>query len=460
MPRGSSQQSLYQLGEIRRLLTSNVLPSLFDIPVMVIFTAIVFAINTILGIIVLCGMVILFLTALLSEVLTSRLVKDSEESGAAARKSLTVQFAQQELVRALGMYPQVINRWGKLQGTHLQQLVSLLGRTAALSATSKVTRQLIQIAIIGGGALLVIEADLNAGIIFATSVIASRALAPIEHVVGGWRSLKQGRLALQKLNDRIDSYKLTDTVTPLPRPSRALQAERVIFQPAPGAQPILKGITGGFTPGQAVAIVGPSGAGKSTFARMLVGYLEPTSGQVSLDGQDLRAWDPVSRGSYMGYMPQNVTLFDGTIRENIARMRSDDDPQLAIEAAQFVGIHDLIMRFPNGYDSVISEGGFQPSGGQRQLLGLARAFYGGPAFVVLDEPNASLDGDGENILFNTIKRARAARIGTIIVTQRLSLLHHVDKVLVLKNGQVEAYGPPSEVIPANVRAVPNKATSS
>ena len=236
-------------------------------------------------------------------------------------------------------------------------------------------------------------------------------------------------------------------------------ADRVIFVPGPGAKPILKGVTGGIEAGSIIAVVGPSGAGKSTLARILIGYLEPTSGQVLLDGQDLRAWDPVARGMHMGYLPQQVSFFEGTVRDNIARMRRDDPPERAIEAAQFVGIHNMIMGFPNGYDTLIAEGGFQPSGGQKQLLGLARAFYGGPAFVVLDEPNASLDSEGEQILFRTLNAARQHRISTVVVTQRPSLLAHVDKVLVLKNGVVDAYGPPAEVMKGNVvRAVPSKAS--
>lgn len=457
--RDTSQASLHQLAEVRKLIASNVLPSLFDLPVMIIFALIVFTISPILGTVVLLGMGILFSTALLSELLTARMVKETDESGAASHRTLANHFSQQELIKALGLYPQAVRHWGRLRGQHLTQLVALLDRTGALSAVSKTVRNLIQIAVIGGGAMLVITDDLNAGVIFAASVIASRALAPIESLVGGWRSLKQGRLALRKLDERVQSFKLVDGITQLPRPSIGLTADKVVFVPAPGGQAILKGITGGFVPGQAVAITGPSGAGKSTFARMLVGYLEPTSGQILLDGQNIRSWDPVTRGAYMGYLPQNVSFFDGTIRENIARMRMDDPTELAIEAAKFVGIHELIMRFPMGYDTVISENGFQPSGGQKQLLGLARAFYGGPAFVILDEPNASLDAEGESILFETIRQARGSGIGTIVVTQRSSLLQHVDKVLVLKNGQAEAYGPPAEVTPNQiVRAMPSKAS--
>jgi PrtD family type I secretion system ABC transporter len=450
MPQGSSSASLYQLAEIRKLISSNVFPSLFDLPVMFIFLLLVFTINTILGSVVLVGMVVLFLTAVLNELLTSSQIRESDEASASARKVLTNQFEQQELVRALGLYPQAVNQWGKIQNRFLTQLIAVLDRSNALSSLSKEIRQIIQIVMIGSGALLVIDG--------LASIIASRALAPIEAIVSGWRILKQGRIALAKLEERLTRFKLVDGVTQLPRPTKSLVTDRVVFVPGPNQQPILKGITGSFGPGQNVAIIGPSGAGKSTFARLVVGYLEPTGGQVKLDGQDIRSWDPVTRGAYMGYMPQQVRFFEGTIRENIARMRVDDPPELAIEAAQFVGVHDMIMQFPQGYDTLISDSGFQPSGGQKQLLGLARAYYGMPAFVVLDEPNASLDTEGEALLFDLLKRAGGAGIATIVVTQRLSLLHHVDKVLVLKNGLADAYGSPADVMPNQVRAVPNKAS--
>lgn len=459
LPRGASASSLHQLAEIRKLIGSSVFPNLFDLPVMLLFLLLVFLIHPLLGGIVFVGMILLLAVAAFGEVLTSANVKATEEAASAARKTFESHLRQHEIIRALGLYPQTVAHWGRAQAKHLTELLALLARTSALSSTSKMVRQLLQIAMIGGGALLVLSDHVTPGIIFATSIVASRALAPVEAIVGGWRQLKQGSLALKKLDARVDSFALPDRHTPLPRPQQRLVADRVIYVPAPGRPPILKSITGAIEAGQNVAIVGPSGAGKSTFARVLIGFLEPTGGQVLLDGQDLRAWDPVTRGIHMGYLPQQVGFFEGTVRENIARMRIDDAPELAIEAARFVGIHDMIMRFPDGYDTVISENGFQPSGGQKQLLGLARAYYGGPAFVVLDEPNASLDTEGEQILFGTLQRASAAGIASIIVTQRLSLLHHVDKVLVLKGGQVDAYGNPADVMPGKlVRPVPNKAS--
>lgn len=457
--RAASANSIRQLSEIRKLIVSPTFPNLFDMPVMLVFIGIVFLIHPLLGAIVVVGMIMLLAVALLAELLTSDRVKKAEEASSLARRTLDSHLRQHELVRALGLYPQTVDHWGKVQTVYLTALLKMSSRISALSAASKFTRQIIQVAIIGGGAVLVINDQVTGGVIFATSIVASRALAPIEGIVGGWRQIKQARLSLKKLDERIAGFSLTERQTALPRPSKQLVADQIVYVPFPGAQPILRGITGAIDAGKNVAIVGPSGAGKSTFARMLVGYLEPSSGQVLLDGQSLKAWDPVTRGSYMGYLPQQIDFFDGTVRENIARMRIEDPSKLAVEAAQFVGIHDMIMGFPDGYDTVISVNGFQPSGGQKQLLGLARAYYGGPSFVVLDEPNASLDAEGEQILFTTLQRASAAGIATIVVTQRLSLLKYVDKVLVLNKGQVDAYGTPAEVMPGRVvRAVPNKAS--
>lgn len=459
LPQGGSSRSMHQLSEIRKVVASPVFPNLFDLPVMLLFLLIVFLIHPVLGSIVTVGIVLLLLIAFIGEVVTAPGAKETEEAASTARKTLEGHMRQHELIRALGLYRQTVVHWGRFQAKHLTSLLSLMARGSALTSSSKTMRQLIQIAMIAGGAVLVLQGQATPGIIFATSIVASRALAPIESIVGGWRQLKQASLHLKQLEARIAGFNLADRHTPLPRPQGRLVAERVVYVPGAGKQPILKGITGAIEAGQNVAIVGPSGAGKSTFARVLIGFLEPTGGQVLLDGQNLKAWDPVARGIHMGYLPQQVGFFEGTIRENIARMRTEDAPELAVEAAQFVGIHDIIMRFPDGYDTIISENGFQPSGGQKQLIGLARAYYGGPAFVVLDEPNASLDTDGEQILFSTLKKASSVGIATVVVTQRLSLLHHVDKVLVLKGGLVEAYGDPSEVMPGRlVRAVPNKAS--
>lgn len=458
-PDGASSASLNQLASVRRLISSNVFPAIFDLPALFIFLFIVWLIHPLLGAVVLSGIVVLMALTLVGEVLIRNRVREAEEATLKAQETLSSHLRQHELVRALGLYSQSVRHWGRAQASALSAQLVVSARGGAVGSASRAARQLIQIAMICTGALLVISDYLTPGVIFATTVVASRALAPVEGLVAGWRQIKQGRLNLQKIEARIQRLVLSDRQTPLPRPSKRLVADRVTYVPSPGGQPILKGITGAIEAGKNVAIIGPSGAGKSTFARTLVGYLEPTAGQILLDGQDMRAWDPVTRGMHMGYLPQQVGFFDATVRENIARMRIEDDPALAVQAAQFVGVHNMVMRFPEGYDTMMGENNFQPSGGQKQLLGLARAYYGGPAFVVLDEPNASLDSDGEQILFRTLRNARSAGIASIVVTQRLSLLHHVDKVLVLKNGVVDAFGDPKDVMPDKfVRAVRDKAS--
>lgn len=456
----ASKNSMALLANIRQVITSNIFPSLFDLPVVLIFLVIVFAIHPILGGVVLVGIVILLALTLLGEIATSGGVAETQKLANEASRKLDGHFRQHELVRALGLYRESVADWGETQSRHLASLIRISGRGNGFSSASKTARQLIQIALIGGGAALVLTDQVTAGIIFATSVVGSRALAPIEAIVNGWRQLKQASLNLKQLDQRFTTLKLPDEQTPLPRPTGRVVADKVAFVPGPGQKPILRGITGAFEPGQTVAIIGASGAGKSTFARTLIGYLEPTAGHVLLDGQDLRAWDPVTRGMHMGYLPQQAGFFEGTVRENIARMRRQDPAELAVQVAEFVGIHKMIMSFPDGYDTVMSEAGFQPSGGQKQLLGLARAYYGRPSFVVLDEPNANLDSDGEQILYRTLKNAKQDGIATVVVTQRPSLINHVDKVLILKGGQVDGYGPPEEVMQGRVvRAVPNNKAS-
>ena len=450
----ANQLSLRQLKTISTVLGSSVLPALFDLPVMFIFLAIIFLIHPALGAVVAFGIVLLFLVTFIGELLTAGLSRQAQDAATKAQRRLDAAYRQHELVKAQGMFREVVQDWSGDQAKQVAADVRANERSNIISSISKTARQALQIVLIGAGAYLVLQNEVSAGVIFAASVIGSRALAPIEAVVGGWRNLKAAQLATKALERRMAQLSLPDGLTPLPRPKGIIRLDQVSYVPnLLGAQPLLKSISGGIGAGMAVAIIGPSGAGKSTLARTIVGYLKPSRGSVTLDGQDINSWDPVVRGLYMGYLPQKVEFFDASIAENIARLRRGDEADLVVEAARFAGVHDLIMSFPNGYDTVIAEGGFQPSGGQRQLLGLARAFYGNPAVVVLDEPNANLDGDGERVLHTAIKRAKEAGITVIVVTQRLSILQHMDKVLVLKAGQVDQFADPAEVMKANVSSI-------
>jgi PrtD family type I secretion system ABC transporter len=454
----AQRQTLSYISNIRQVLSSNVYPSLFDLPVTIIFLALVYLIHPVMGAIVTCGLCVLGVFAVLGEVLTHKLARETQQNSTAISRRVDQIFRQQELIKALGLFRESTHDVSRFQSRYLSSLLKSSQRTNGFGAASRTIRQILQIALIGGGAALVLDNQVTAGVIFASSIVASRALAPVEAIIAGWGSLKMASLNTKLLEARLRSLSLSEDKTPLPKPEGRLMIDGVVFAPPmQNAKPILKGITGAIEPGSMVAVIGPSGSGKSTLARCLIGYLKPSRGRVTLDGQDLDAWDPVTRGTYMRYLPQSIEFFEATVRENIACLRRDH-PQFAIDAAKFAGIHDMIMGFPDGYDTMISPNGFMPSGGQKQLLGMARAFYGHPSAVVLDEPNASLDGEGEKILQETLRRAKRYGITVVVVTQRLSLLRIVDKVLLLKNGAVERFGTPGEVMQAeNVRAFPSKA---
>lgn len=454
---GDPAYALQLVGDTRRLIASGVFISLFDLPLMMVFLFIVFLIHPILAIIVLSGIVILASLTIVGEWLTRDAIGRVQSTSRNSKKLLSNYIQQHELIRSLGMYPQIVNEWGNSYGAHLSENIKASTYSNTITSASRMTRQMIQIAMIGGGAALVINGQVTAGIIFATSVVATRALAPIEAVVGSWRQLRQGLNNFKSLEDRIDTYNLMDNRTPLPTPSGAIKIENLTYVPPGGGGAIVKNISGAIQAGQIIAIVGSSGAGKSTFARLLVGAINPSAGRILLDGQNISSWDVVARGKSTGYVPQQINFFEGTVRDNISRLNKHDLPELAIEAAKFVGVHEKIMSFPMGYDTIISENGFQPSGGQKQLIALSRAYYNKPSFVVLDEPNANLDGEGESILANALRKSKEAGITAIIVTQKLSVLSNVDKVLVLKKGSVEKFGPVDEVMPKKiVQAVPSK----
>jgi PrtD family type I secretion system ABC transporter len=458
---GAQRQSMQYLTRIRAAISSPIMTALFDVPVAIIFTLVVFLVHPILGGIVLSGMVVLAIVALVGEVMTVKIMRQAQETSIGVQKREDAAFRQHELVKSMGIFREIVDDWSREQSKHLSAVLVSSVRTNAFASTSRSIRQVIQIAIIGVGAYLVLLDHITPGIIFAASMIGSRAMAPIEQLIAGWRQVNLLRMNFKLLDQRMASLNIADELTPLPRPKGRLVAEGIAFAwpvTAPGQQShaVLRGISGGMAEGSITGIVGPSGAGKSTFAKCLVGYLTPQRGRVTLDGQDLQAWHPSARGLYIGYLPQDLEFFEGTVRENISRMRHQDDPEFAVDAARFAGVHEAIMKFPSGYDTKLSADGFQPSSGQKQLIALARAFYGNPALAILDEPNAHLDAEGEKMLQHCLRAAKAAGITVVIVTQRMSIMRFVDNVMILKNGAVEQYGPPSQVLQSNnnVRAFP------
>lgn len=451
---GASAQSVRDLAGIRQVIASPAFGALFDLPFMPVYVLLIFLIHPVLGLVVIIGAAILFCMGLWSDRATASLNQEHMQSMIKSHQVLDMHMNSQEIIRAQGMYREVVQHWGQHQGKQLDQLVHSTLTSGGFSSTTKAVRQVIQVLMIGSGAALVLADMATAGVIFATAMIGGRALAPVEQIVGGWRALKQAHATRTRLIQRLEEMSLPENRTKLPRPKGTISLERVVYVPQPGVPPIIKGINGQIQAGDSVAIIGPSGAGKSTLARLIVGYLLPSAGRVTLDGQDLTVWDPVAKGLHIGYMPQQSTFFEATVRENIARLRTGDPEEWAVLAAKRCGVHDLLMKLPQGYDTVISKNGFYPSGGQAQLIALARAFYADPAVLVLDEPNAALDTTGEQVFHKALHTATKRGITTIVVTQRPTVLQHVSKVMLMQDGVIKDFGPKEEVMKSGaVKAV-------
>jgi PrtD family type I secretion system ABC transporter len=300
--------------------------------------------------------------------------------------------------------------------------------------------------ILAAGAYLVIESELTSGGMIAASILLGRALAPVEQTIGAWKGMMTARDAYERLKRLLERLPPPAMPMPLPAPKGRLSCEQVVYVPRGRDKPVLNGATFALEPGEALGIIGPSAAGKSTLCKILVGSWQPTRGAVRLDGADLFAWPAEQLGPHVGYLPQDVELFGGTVKDNIARLAADPDPEQVVEAAMTAGVHEIILRLPNGYETEIGERGSHLSGGQRQRIGLARALYGKPRLIVLDEPNASLDTEGEESLMKAMALAKAWGGTVIIVAHQPRVLKPVDKLLLLRDGRSEMFGPRDEVL--------------
>ncbi|HZB92684.1 MAG TPA: ATP-binding cassette domain-containing protein, partial [Stellaceae bacterium] len=359
-----------------------------------------------------------------------------------------------EVIRAMGMGEGVLRLWRRENGGARDAHRVAGARGATIIALSRFARLFVQTAILGAGALLVIEHEISPGAMFAAMFLLGRALAPVEGAISTWKSLVTARLARRRLSDLVDSLPSGEPGMELPRPQGDLLVERVVFVPPGGDEPTLRGISFDLNPGEVLGIIGPSAAGKSTLARLITGTWTPTAGKVRLDAADIGVWHDAKGSHHIGYLPQDIELFAGTVRDNIARLGTGA-PRDIIEAATLVGLHEIIMRLPRGYDSEIGDAGLKLSGGQRQRIGLARAVFGRPRLVVLDEPNASLDHDGEEALHRCILRLKETGTTVVMVAHRPSVLGLADKLLVLRQGAVDAYGSRAEVI-AKLNAGPGR----
>jgi PrtD family type I secretion system ABC transporter len=346
-----------------------------------------------------------------------------------------------EVVSALGMLPAVTRRWAALNDRALLEQLRASHAGGSFSGATKFMRQFIQLAMLAGGAYLVVSQHVSAGVMIASTILLGRALAPVETLVAAWRSLADARSAWRRLDQLLASNPPPEAGTELPTPAGALALERVVFALPKMERAILRGVSFRLSPGEALGLIGPSASGKSTLARVIVGVWKPTAGAVRLDGADVASWPRERLGPHIGYLPQDVELFAGTVAENIARLGQPDAAEV-IRAAQRAQVHELILRLPKGYDTEIGEGGQVLSPGQRQRIGLARALYGAPRLVVLDEPNANLDHDGDRALVQAMQAMKADGVTLVVIAHRPSLLQGVDKILVLRDGAVERFGRP------------------
>jgi len=427
---------LKDLGTLRAFLSGPGIVAVFDAPWALVYLFIIALFDARLGALALAVMLVLFgLTWLNNRLVRQGLARIQSASRASARwADRCMQNA--EVVTALGMGAAMTERWSH-QTTQVQDAtLAATVVTTRLSAISRAARQAVQVLMLGAGAWLVIREGATPGVMIATTIILGRALAPVEQLIGGWQGLVEARLAHRRLQGLLERPAEGAVATALPRPRGHLSVEDLGHVSSQTDRPLLRQVSFKASPGELIAVVGGSGAGKTTLARLLVGVLKPSAGMVGLDGADIRQYDPGLLGAALGYLPQDVELFAGTVAENIARFTTTGSGAV-IAAAQAAGAHEMVLRFPQGYDTPVGEGGRLLSGGQRQRVALARALFGEPSFVVLDEADASLDAEGEDALIGALQRLRGRGATVVAVTQRRRLLTVADRVLVLRDGVIE-----------------------
>jgi len=448
---------LKDLATIRSSVSSGQTAAIFDVPWAPLFLVVVFLLDPVLGTIATFGAGVSLALAWFNDKWTRG---PELQSGKSAEKELALALSSvrnAEVVEGMGMRAAVVERWQRQHFESLALQSKSFQRSSIVANIARTQRFILQIVIMAAGAFLVVTHRTGIGSMMAAVYLLSRALAPIDVAIGMWRQLVSAQGSYNRIAGLLEAERGRPRGLRLPRPEGRLTVQNLVFG-RPGLPPVLKGISFAAQPGDIVGIVGPSAAGKSTLAKLIVGVWRPTSGIVRLDGGDVTNWDPDELGSHLGYVPQEVELFAGSVRDNIARLRTVSDEDV-VATAKLAGAHDLILKLPKGYDTEIGEAGSILSGGQRQRIALARALFGNPSLVVLDEPNANLDGAGEEALIAAIKRAKQAGCTVILITHKPSLLFVVDKVLVINDGMVEAFGERNAILPKIMPPSPNRAVA-
>ena len=443
---GREYQTLGDLQQLRSFLTSGTLLSFLDVPFAPLFILAIYFVHPHLGTIVVVTALVLFVIALINQKVTSRPFAEANLAQSKANQHLDSMSRNSQIINALAMIPEAVSIWGRDTAQSLTAQVRAQDRNIVSASISRACRLLTQIAMLGWGAFLAIDGQITGGMVIAASIIAGRALAPVEGAIEGWNAFLLSRASYGRIVQLLKGSRLQFERLRLPQPEGRLDVERLLYVPGGTKQVILNGLSFSLNPGETLAVIGNSGAGKTTLGKMLVGSILPTSGNVRLDLMDLRNWDPRQLGENIGYLPQDVQLFPGTIKDNIGRMRQDASDEAIHKAATLADVHDMIASLPHGYETIVSADGSPLSGGQKQRIGLARAFFGDPRLVVLDEPNSNLDVAGDKALANAIEHARAHNITVVVITQKPALLKSVDKIMLLANGTISLFGTRDQVL--------------
>ncbi|WP_137888978.1 type I secretion system permease/ATPase [Pseudomonas sp. 2FE] len=440
-------QVLSDLTAIRQFVTGQGLIALFDAPWLPIYLIVAFLFHPWLGLFTVLGAAILVVLAIWNELATRKSLAEANQLSVTSANYVNSTLQNAEVIQAMGMLNVLRRRWFSLQQRIITAQAEASERSARISSMTRFVRVTWQSLSLGLGAVLVLENQISAGVMIAVSVLLGRAMAPVEQVIGSWRQMGSAKSSYQRLSRLLEEFPKPQPRMALPAPTGALRIDQLVVIPPGAQQPAVNGVTVALAKGEVLAVIGPSASGKSSLARAMVGIWPAIRGSVRLDGAEVGQWSREAIGPYLGYLPQDIELFDGTIAENIARFGEVDSLKV-IEAARLAGIHEMVLNFPKGYDTPLGIGGLGLSGGQKQRIGLARALYGQPALLVLDEPNSNLDEAGEAALVRAVSTLKAAGSTVVLVTHRPSILGVVDKLLLLKDGAQQLFGPRDQVLKA------------
>ena len=442
---GNAGQALKDLTSLRQFLTGNALFALFDAPWFPIYLFVIFVFHPALGVFALCGTIVLITLAYINEKISHKPLAEANTMAIASSNIASNNLRNAEVIEAMGMLPNIQARWFKLHSRFLTLQAEASEKAGIMTALSKSFTVTLQSLMLGFGALLVLENDITPGMMIAGSILLGRAIAPVQLLITTWKQIGTARSAYERLNKLLEQNPPREPGMPLPKPRGVVAVESATAIPPGSKIPVIKSLSFSLDAGEVLGVIGPSGSGKSTLARLLVGVWPVASGKVRLDGADVYLWNKDELGPYIGYLPQDIELFAGTVSENIARF-GEIDADKVILAAQRAGVHEMILNMPEGYDTTLGEGGGGLSGGQKQRIGLARAMYDDPSLLVLDEPNSNLDDVGEQALLNAIIDLRKRGKTIVLITHRTSIIGVTTKLLLMQDGMSKMFGPTKQVI--------------